>query len=769
MEHRDTLRGRVVDSTGGVVVAAEVTARRGAVTRRAATVADGSFVLSDIVAGEWIVEVNAPGFARLARTVLAGDNQREPLTLALELAALAQSAIVEAENPRSYATPATNTATGLNLSTRETPQSVSVVTRERIDDQQMTTVADALRSTTGISVKPVDRGRNQVSARGFTVSNFQFDGVPTTNGNIGTETARTAIYERIEVVRGATGLLNGTGDPSAAVNLVRKRADSRTPSGMVSGNLASWRQRTGTVDVSTPLNRSGSVRARGVASVSAQNAFIDIENTESRTLYGVLDADLRPNTRLSVGVSDERDERDGVLWALLPYWFADGTRAEWPRDKTTATHWNRWDTTQQTAFLNLEHHFVNQWAVRTTLTGYRQDEESMMLWIEGNPDRTTGLGLEPYPIYYRAQPKQWHVDASASGPLDLFGREHALTVGAMYSHLKDGWDTRDMTGVAPMGNIFTWDGSYPEPAMGPVYVGSGGRTLQSAVYGAAHLQLTDRVKAIVGGRLSNWNRQEEAGAWTPESYEIDHTAVLTPYAGVVVDVGRRLSAYASYTDIFNPQTNRDRSGQYLDPLRGKSYETGLKADFMNGTLTGSVGVFRTQQTNYAVPDPGFFVPGTTTPASRPVDGVHVTGYELELTGALTPAWDMAFGFTQFSGKDADGADVAVDHAREQLKLFSKYRFAGAWSRLSAGGGVNWEGSRPATATNPSTGATERVGQPAYALAEMMARYDIDPHWSLQLNVYNLFDTTYRAGSFWWGAPYTYGEPRKVLLALDYRF
>ena len=98
----------------------------------------------------------------------------------------------------------------------------------------------------------------------------------------------------------------------------------------------------------------------------------------------------------------------------------------------------------------------------------------------------------------------------------------------------------------------------------------------------------------------------------------------------------------------------------------------------------------------------------------------------------------------------------------------QHQFVNRWV-LSVGGGVYWEGGRPATATNPFTGVVERVGQPAYSLAEVMARYDIGPHWSLQFNVYNLFDTTYRAGSFWWGAPYTYGEPRKLLLTLDYRF
>jgi len=111
----------------------------------------------------------------------------------------------------------------------------------------------------------------------------------------------------------------------------------------------------------------------------------------------------------------------------------------------------------------------------------------------------------------------------------------------------------------------------------------------------------------------------------------------------------------------------------------------------------------------------------------------------------------------------------VDHARKQFKLFTKYTLAGAWRGLSLGGGVAWEGRRPARAANPVSGIEEEVGQPAYALAELMARYAFDPRWSLQLNVHNLLDKKYRSGSFWWGAPYTYGEPRRVLLTMDYRF
>ena len=104
-----------------------------------------------------------------------------------------------------------------------------------------------------------------------------------------------------------------------------------------------------------------------------------------------------------------------------------------------------------------------------------------------------------------------------------------------------------------------------------------------------------------------------------------------------------------------------------------------------------------------------------------------------------------------------------------LKLYTKYDLGSQLPGLSVGGGVNWEGDRPAEALNPYTNEVEKVGQPAYALVELMAAYEFNRQWSLQLNVFNAFDKEYRSGSFWWGAPYTYGEPRKLLLTAEYTF
>ncbi|MEN0037678.1 MAG: TonB-dependent siderophore receptor [Cellvibrio sp.] len=703
--------------------------------------------------------VSTPSFAQDE----SADKARVLKTVKVDANAEAAS-----EDTESYTVESSNVATGLNLSLRDIPQSVSVITNEFMKDQAMDSVTDALRSTTGVSVKAVDRGRNSLSARGFDIANYQIDGVAVVTGNIGVETANTAIYDRVEILRGATGLLGGEGNPSATVNLVRKRANSKTFVGEVDVTLGSWDHRGGTIDLTTPLNADGSVRVRAVAGKNEQDAFIDYENTENTVLYAVLDADISENTQFSIGGSNERTKRNGVYWGGLSFWFADGSRTDWDRSKTTAPKWNQWDTEETTFFTRLDHTFSNNWVVSANASLYKQDEYSNLLWAWGEPDKTTGEGMSAYPYLYVAKPEQTQFGFQATGPFNLFNRDHELTVGFTHNEYEGGWDNggEPLSAIPEMGNFFNWDGSYARPVWDKPYKASFETRTQDSLYTAARLQVTDAFKFIVGTRLSNWELDAEAAAWTPEAYTITNDNIVTPYLGAIYDLNEQLSAYASYADIFRTQTARDRNGDYLDPLSGETYETGLKGAFFDGALNASGAIFFTQQDNLATTDEGYFVPGTTTLASYGAKGTKSKGYEFEVSGELAINWDLSLGWTHFSAKDAEDNDVAVEHPRKMLKLFSKYTLDGNWSGLSFGGGINWQSEEPRTGTNPATGTEEKVGQSSYAIANVMTQYEINKNLSLQLNLNNIFDEKYYESS--WGT-FTYGEPRSARLTMKYRF
>lgn len=673
------------------------------------------------------------------------------------------------EGRDSYVPEATSTATGLNLSLRETPQSVTVVTRQRIEDQAMATIGDALRSTVGVSIKPFDSARTSLTARGFDIDNFLIDGLPVVAGNIGYDAENTDIYDRIEIVRGATGLISGAGTPAASINLVRKHAESRVFTGTASVTAGSRGHAGASVDLSMPLNESGTVRGRVVASAARQNGFVPNERERSGLLYGVIDADLTPRTRLSIGFSDERTWRRGTMWSGWPFYFSDGTRTAFDRRRSTGANWNRWDTHQQSAFVNLRHEFGNGWKFTGDVQFRKQNEDAPQLWPYGDPpDRITGLGQMGTLYHYKLSSYQTQGNVQAGGPFELFGRRHQATVGLTHAVSRSGWDNADVLDPDfEMPSIYQWNGVFPRQRLGPHYVASRGATVQTAVYGAMQLKLTDALTVLPGLRVSRYKQEDFPAVWTREYSRYGDNSVVTPYLGVLYDFTPQLTGYASYTESFKPQSNKDREGHFLKPVTGKAYELGLKGELLDGRLIASGALFEIHQENLAVPDVGHFVPGTSTIASRAASGVKSRGYELELAGQLTPQLEISAGWTQFSARDAEGADVAVDHPRKQLRLFAKYRFDGSLSGLILGGGVNWDGTQPARVANPVTGIEEHVGQRAYALAELMARYEFSPKVAVQLNITNLFDKVYRNTSFW--PAYLYGEPRRLTLRADVKF
>ncbi len=241
------------------------------------------------------------------------------------------------------------------------------------------------------------------------------------------------------------------------------------------------------------------------------------------------------------------------------------------------------------------------------------------------------------------------------------------------------------------------------------------------------------------------------------------------YAGLVYDINETYSAYASYTDIFQPQLERDRFGNYLNPIEGTNYEAGLKGEFFDGKLNASVAVFQVRQDNLAQVDAGQFVPGTAPPeqAYYGARGATSRGYEFDIGGQLAPGWDLSFGWSQFHAQDANDQDINTYMPRKLLKLFTRYRLPGAWSGLTLGGGVNWESSNYTMSYNPA-GNLERVQQSSFALVSLMARYDFNPALSLQLNIDNLLDEKFYSQIGFYDQ-LAYGPPRNFSLLLNYSF
>ncbi len=661
-----------------------------------------------------------------------------------------------------------DTATGLGLTLYETPQSVSVVTAQRIADQDLNTLTDVVNNAAGVSARAQDSTRDTYSARGFAINNYQVDGIPIywePGGNAGETQSNTALYERVEVVRGSTGLLTGAGNPSASINLVRKHADSKELAGSVNLSAGRWNTYGATADVSTPLNQSGSVRGRFVGHVEDGESFRDLAEESTSVFYGVVDADLTDNTLLRVGASQQENEPTASTWGGLPAWHADGSRTDWERSKTIGADWTSWSSTVEHYYLDLIHDFGN-WTAKFSVNNNVNASDQKLLYLSGTPDRETGEGMSASPRNAATDRDQTSVSFQLSGNYSLFGREHDLTLGAV-DHKDDSVaSSYTRENIAPVGNFNEWDGSYPQPTWGESNIEIEQTTEQFGFYSATRLSVSDRFKVILGGRLADWN---QSGLYygTPRDYGDDN--VFIPYAGALYEFNDQHTVYASYTEIFQPQNLQDRNGDFLDPIRGESTELGLKSLFFDGALQTTLAVFNILQDDLGQPDGDFPVPGIeNSQAYYPAEGTESQGFEFEAVGELMPGWDVSFSYTNFDVEDAEGTPVNTNNPSELFKLYTSYQFSDGLEGLTVSGGVNWQDRNYTDTTNPVTGEPERMEQEAYSLVSLMARYQLTEQLSAQLNVQNALDEVYYSQIGFY-SQLEYGEPRNITASLNYRF
>ncbi len=719
--------------------------------------------------------MSAQGVFAAEPTQIQNKDGEEPPQEVMTLPAIAVTDSVDiaaTEGTGSYTTDETTAATRLQLSLRETPQSVTVITRQRIDDQQLNSVQDVLENTTGVASYQSDSERTSFYSRGFLINNIQYDGIPTVVGDVingsGIGSLDTAFYDRVEVVRGASSLLTGTGNPSAAINLVRKRPP-REFLAAASLGAGSWDTYRGMADVSTPLTEDGRIRARMVGTYQDGHSYIDGYRPRRNGFYGIIEADLTEDTTVSLGYDYQDVTPKGSTWGGLPLWFSDGTQVEYSRSKTYAQDWSYWDNTLKTAFAEIEHRFANGWNVRAVANQYRTEYDAQLIGLVGYPDRTTGLGTYPvgaYPVALAAQgrSRQNTFDVMASGPFALLGGQHELVVGAMSSRRTAGKEEVSpfYPGLAPV-NVYDLSTAYPRPDFDAVAsIPTRTRTKQSGFYSAARFSLADPLTLIVGGRLSNYEIDETVGE-APFHYK--KTREITPYAGLIYDLNKTYSAYLSYTRIFNPQTDyRDSNGNVLTPSKGKTKEIGLKGEYLEGRLNASAALFETELDNAAQIVAGSYTPSGAQ-AYKGVDGTTSRGIELDLQGGLGGGWNIYAGIAHFTAKDGDDVRLNSQIPRTTAQLFTTYQLPGEWRKLTLGGGIKWQ-TRIYEA--PNTGTSSLGGEESsYALVSLVGRYAITKKINVAVNVNNVFDKKYalQKGDF---DTVSYGAPRNFMVTLNYR-
>lgn len=685
------------------------------------------------------------------------------------------------ENSGSYTTGAVTIGKGEH-SLKETPQSVTVMTRKMMDDQNLYTIDQVMEKTPGITVYDSTMAGKYFYSRGFRMSGqYQYDGVPLDMGNLYVQadsfSSDMAYYDRVEVLRGAAGMMKGSGGTAGGVNFVRKRglAAAHTDITLSGG---SWDNYRGQLDTGGPLNASGTLRGRAVIAEQSRHYFVDDANRKDQVYYGALDFDLNADTTLGLGVAYE-DVDANPCWGGLPR-YRDRSDLKLSRSTCLDPSWNTWRSQRTTVFSDVSHQLNEDWKLKVASVYTKNTQDIKYAFASGavTPGtNTTGM----LGSMYDYDQVDYGLDAYVDGTFDAFGQQHELVLGMNASRSnKD--DFYSVAFLPQRQNVFNPDKFIPEPddsyfidnssRGGPVK----SKTTQKGLYSTLRLKLADPLTLVVGGRVSWYTSTTDSdfiNTGTSEHSSTRETGQVTPFAGVLLDLNENLTAYASYSDIFTPQGNyRSEDGSALKPLVGQSYELGIKGAWLEGRLNGAFNLFRTIQKDQAQTDYNSSCPSSDGYCYVNAGRVRAQGFEAELSGEIIERLQLLAGYTYTQTKTLDDIDSSLNGAafnsyvpRHVLRLWGEYTLSGALERLSIGAGVNAQSDN--FRVSPASG--EKIDQAGYAIWNGRIGYRIDDTWSVALNGNNLFDKRYYAsiGTETFGN--YYGEPRNFMVSVKASF
>ena len=645
----------------------------------------------------------------------------------------------------------------------EIPQSVSVVTRQQIEDRNLFTIGEAVQTVAGVTVMPFDGTNPDYRARGF-VLDYAYDGIPSTFSS-GVPEFDLVIYERLEVQRGPTGLFRGSGSPGGTINLVRKRGQDQLE---ISGALAggSWNNYRGEFDIGGPVDASGRLRLRAVGALHDRDFFQDKSHTRKLTAYTALDFYLTPTTTIGASLSYQDTVADTPMNGQPAYGLLTNGRRHpltdqflnLPRNFQHLPSWNKFTETT-TEYAGEIKQQLGDWSV--VVRGLHRDIPRAWEDAFVRP----GTGVDPVTLtaeYVNRRSRgvngKTSVDAYATGPFTLFGQEHELAVGYSWDRRTTSFLNRTQT---PVGRYSIYDAD-AIPLPGAAFT-SGSETdlQQSGVHAQLRLRPIKGLTLVAGGRVSDYtNKSRNIPPSMPTSFVTGarERGQFTPSLGAVLHLTDDVTLYASYSDIFNQQTSLRADGSVLDPRIGEQYEAGLKGRLLDGALNASAAVFRSKDKNRALADtanPGFFVEAGV---------VTIEGFEFEVTGRPLPGLDLVASYTNVKtefelGTTAQtGAVFDLNTPRHQYKAYVRYEPAALGGAFAA---VSFNGQSGVIAGGVA-GVRE---QAPFAIAGAQLGWRVNDGLRAFVSLNNVFDKVYyqRVGSI--NTYNFYGEPRNVLLTL----
>ncbi len=752
-----SIEGRVTNAETGEPISGVQISLEG--TRRGQlSAAQGEFFVPDVSPGTHTVEASSMGYGTVTREIRVRANEAVRLEIELATEAVELGGITVIGRRAGYVD--SEAVSGLKVSSSlvEVPQSISVITRERIEAQGAETQAEALRYTPGIQseVFGPDLLYDWTQIRGFQQygQNLYRDGLQLRSASQATLRLNPYGAESYEVVRGPASALFGQSSVGGFINYrsKRPRADAR---GEVELQAGSYDRLQGAVDVTGPITEDGTLLYRLTGLARSAEGQVQFSSDDQIFVAPALTWRPTSSTTLTLMGDYQRDEAVRGT-SFLP---ASGTVRPNPHGRIPVTRddgipgFDGFDRDQYSAAYLFEQHLGAEWTLssRARYTGMENDYQ--IAWAAGLQDDQRTVNR----FWFSGVPKLdiLTMDNNVGVDFSTGPASHTVLVGLDYQrHVLD-----ERFDMGPASSLDIFDPDYGDGSRGDSFFTSDHRREQTqlGVYVQDELQL-DRWTFVLSGRhdwTSSEDRDRTAGSTTEQESE-----AFSGRVGLLYESEAGLAPYASYSEAFLPVLGSTASGEPFEPERGQQVEAGLKYQPQGATGYLTVAAFDLRRQNVLTPDPdnGNFQVQTGEIRSRGIELEGVASLYAGLDATATYTY-LDVEVTESNAGDVGNRPIGVPSSTASFWLDYTVQ-EGGMAGLGGGGGVRYAGSSYGDAAN----TLEVDGR---TLVDATLHYDWDP-FRARLNVSNLFDEVYVASCFTAGSCF-YGTARTVRVTLDYRW
>ncbi len=590
--------------------------------------------------------------------------------------------VVTGERP-TYTDDETDAATRTATRVRDIPQSIQIVTRSVIEDQNSIRLTDVLGNVSSVQPATTAGNRGEIfQVRGFATPRYAIDGVLLNRVSDRSEVfLDLANVQSVEVLKGPTSVMYGQGDPGGVINISTRRPTDH-PAAEMEIQAGGFDFARVSATATGPVSDTLAVRVTGAA--QTLEGFRGAETVDSTRQFVAVSARWSPDTATVVNLDIDHATQRGPFERGLV--VGADNRITLPRNRFLAEPWSRTAAHRSRVSFDVAHD-AGDWLTFRLNARYVEAAVDDDYAIDNRALSGNGRTLTRRATVRTEQLDTADVRGEALARFATGGIGHTVLAGVNYSRATLDFvnDRANIAAIDILAPVYT--ATRPNVSPNASFLRRSdlyGIYLQDQIAVASWLKLLgsvrhDEVRDRQTDRLASARAHRDSGATTFRT-----GIVLQPVAAV--------SLFGGFGQSFQPQTGQRADGGYLDPERGRQWEAGVKFDPAGGRLTATASVFDIRKRNVATTDPdnaGF---------SIQTGEQHVRGAELDVSGHLTRRWQMIANASHLDATISKDETFAVGNRLTNVpewsaRLWSSYVLGGIVEGMTVAGGVTRVGRR----------------------------------------------------------------------------